>query len=137
MCNGWAVEAAARAAVKRAGEVRLELRRGTTGLAMVSGTAPLFGIFGTCIGIITSFGPANGDKWTIIFGVIGRLADAPWPSAFGLAVAVTAVWVRSFVQAQTEAFDREMRECCRSLVARLSSLQSGEQPAGEHRIQSR
>jgi biopolymer transport protein ExbB/biopolymer transport protein TolQ len=89
-----AVEAAKRA-IQRATAVNLsDLKRGLSGLATIGATAPFVGLFGTTFGIINAFSAG--------------IAEALITTAFGLFVAVPAVWAFNYFNGKVEAFNVEM-----------------------------
>src|SRR5512134_1861190 len=96
-----AVEAAKRA-IHRATAVNLaDLKRGLSGLATIGATAPFVGLFGTTFGIINAF---SGMALT----GSGGIAEALITTAFGLFVAVPAVWAFNIFNGKVEAFNVEM-----------------------------
>ena len=96
-----AVDAAKRA-IQRATAVNLaDLKRGLSGLATIGSTAPFVGLFGTTFGIINAF---SGMALT----GSGGIAEALITTAFGLFVAVPAVWAYNFFAGKVEGFNVEM-----------------------------
>ena len=89
-----AVDAAKRA-IQRATAVNLaDLKRGLSGLATIGSTAPFVGLFGTTFGIINAFSAG--------------IAEALITTAFGLFVAVPAVWAYNYFGGKVEGFNVEM-----------------------------
>src|SRR6187402_3369956 len=96
-----AVDAAKRA-IQRATAVNLaDLKRGLSGLATIGSTAPFVGLFGTTFGIINAF---SGMALTGSAGI----AEALITTAFGLFVAVPAVWAYNYFAGKVEGFNVEM-----------------------------
>jgi biopolymer transport protein ExbB/biopolymer transport protein TolQ len=103
-----AVDAAKRA-IQRATAVNLaDLKRGLSGLATIGSTAPFVGLFGTTFGIIGSFqGMAVTGAGGIAAVSLG-ISEALITTAFGLFVAVPAVWAYNYFSGKVEGFNVEM-----------------------------
>jgi biopolymer transport protein ExbB/TolQ len=84
---------AAREAAAFAADMSLsEMRRGLTVLATIGSTAPFVGLLGTTFGIIHAFA-AIGITGTAAMGAISAgISEALVTTAFGLFVAIPAVW---------------------------------------------
>jgi biopolymer transport protein ExbB/biopolymer transport protein TolQ len=84
---------AARDAAAFAADMSLaEMRRGLTVLATIGSTAPFVGLLGTTFGIIHAFA-AIGITGTAAMGAISAgISEALVTTAFGLFVAIPAVW---------------------------------------------
>ncbi|MBI5497263.1 MAG: MotA/TolQ/ExbB proton channel family protein [Deltaproteobacteria bacterium] len=103
------VEAAERA-VDRTVEMELSrLRRGLGGLASISSSSPFVGLFGTTFGIINSFRAigvsGQGDLATVAPGI----AEALVTTAFGILVALPAVWFFNYFMARVDVFGVDLR----------------------------
>ncbi len=70
-----------------------ELRRGLSLLATVGSTAPFVGLFGTVIGIVNAFHEIGATGRGGIATVSTGIAEALVTTAFGIAVAIPAVWL--------------------------------------------
>jgi len=85
-----------------------ELKRGLAVLATVGATAPFVGLLGTTMGIVNAFtGMAQsgaGGMGAISAGV----AEALITTAFGLLVAIPAVWAYNYFQNRIDRFTVEM-----------------------------
>src|SRR5687767_6768531 len=89
----WQMRKAKRA-LKRATAIKTaELQRGLSGLATTGSTAPFVGLFGTVIGIIDAFHSMNQQETTGFSAVAGGISEALIATAFGLLVAIPAVWM--------------------------------------------
>lgn len=103
-----AVESAKRA-IQRATAVNLaDLKRGLSGLATVGATAPFVGLFGTTFGIINAFAGMAVTGSGGISAISAGIAEALITTAFGLFVAVPAVWAFNYLNGKVESFTVEM-----------------------------
>jgi biopolymer transport protein ExbB/biopolymer transport protein TolQ len=103
-----AVDAAKRA-IQRATAVNLaDLKRGLSGLATIGSTAPFVGLFGTVLGIITAFTGIGLAGSASLAVVAPGIAEALVTTAFGLFVAVPAVWAYNYFAGKVEGFNVEM-----------------------------
>ena len=103
-----AVEAAKRA-IQRATAVNLaDLKRGMSGLATIGATAPFVGLFGTTFGIINAFSGMALTGSGGIAAISSGIAEALITTAFGLFVAVPAVWAFNYFNGKVEGFNIEM-----------------------------
>jgi biopolymer transport protein ExbB/TolQ len=84
------IDAVQRASMRAAADEHIRMRGGVTSLATIAATAPLFGFFGTVIGIVHSFQGCDGEKSTCLAAVEWLLSDALMPTALGLFVAILA-----------------------------------------------
>jgi biopolymer transport protein ExbB/biopolymer transport protein TolQ len=103
-----AVDAAKRA-IQRATAVNLaDLKRGLSGLATIGSTAPFVGLFGTTFGIINAFSGMALTGSGGIAAISAGIAEALITTAFGLFVAVPAVWAYNYFGGKVEGFNVEM-----------------------------
>ena len=103
-----AVDAAKRA-IQRATAVKLaDLKRGLAGLATIGATAPFVGLFGTTFGIINAFSGMALTGSGGIAAISAGIAEALITTAFGLFVAVPAVWAFNYFNGKVEGFNVEM-----------------------------
>jgi biopolymer transport protein ExbB len=103
-----AVDAAKRA-IQRATAVNLsDLKRGLSGLATIGSTAPFVGLFGTTFGIINAFHGMSVTGSGGLSAIAGGIAEALITTAFGLFVAVPAVWFYNYLAGRVEGFNVEM-----------------------------
>jgi len=110
------VEAAKRGLERSVAIVHAEMKRGLSGLATIGSTAPFVGLFGTVVGIINAFKGIQAEKATGLSAVAGGIAEALVTTAFGLVVAVPAVWAYNYFTNKVEAFDVEMDNSSMELV---------------------
>src|SRR5438046_8320619 len=106
--SGEEIEASRRALERAQAIVHAELKRGVSTLATIGSTAPFVGLFGTVVGIINAFQGISAEKTTGLAAVAGGISEALVTTAFGLFVAIPAVWVYNYFTSKIEAFDVEM-----------------------------
>jgi biopolymer transport protein ExbB/biopolymer transport protein TolQ len=108
---------ASRRALERATAVAIEdFKRGLGGLATIGATAPFVGLFGTTIGIINAFQGMKTEETAGIAAVAGGIAEALVTTAFGLFVAVPAVWAFNAFTQKVETFTVEMDNSSSELI---------------------
>lgn len=108
---------AARRALQRAIALKTaELKRGLSGLATIGSTAPFVGLLGTVIGIIGAFQGMKAAEGTGIAAVAGGISEALIETAFGLLVAIPAVWAFNIFTNKVEAFTIEMDNSSSELI---------------------
>src|SRR3989454_12636744 len=113
---GEEIEASKRALERATAIVNAELKRGVSGLATIGSTAPFVGLFGTVLGIIHAFQGISAEKTTGLAAVAGGISEALVTTAFGLFVAIPAVWVYNYFTSKIEAFDVEMDNSSSELI---------------------
>jgi biopolymer transport protein ExbB/biopolymer transport protein TolQ len=113
---GEDIEASKRALERAAAIVHSELKRGVSSLATIGSTAPFVGLFGTVLGIINAFHGISTQKSTGLGAVAGGISEALVTTAFGLFVAIPAVWVYNYFSNKIEAFDVEMDNSSSELI---------------------
>src|SRR5438477_26953 len=77
-------------------------------LATVANTAPFVGLFGTVFGIINPFQSMSTNQSGGITAVAGGISEALITTAFGLFVAVPAVWFFNYFSNRIETFSVDM-----------------------------
>ena len=110
------VEASQRALERSEAIVHAKLKRGLGGLATIGSTAPFIGLFGTVIGILDAFQSIATNKTSGIGAVAGGISEALVTTAFGLFVAIPAVWLFNYFTNRVEAFDVEMDNSSSELI---------------------
>src|SRR5574340_64131 len=113
---GEEIEASKRALERAAAIVHAELKRGVSSLATIGSTGPFVGLFGTVLGIINAFTGLQAQKSTGLTAVAGGIAEALVTTAFGLFVAIPAVWAYNYFATKIEAFDVEMDNSSSELI---------------------
>jgi biopolymer transport protein ExbB/TolQ len=107
----------AKRAVKRATAMKTaDLQRGLSSLATVGSTAPFVGLFGTVIGIINAFTKMNEAQTAGIAVISGAIAEALIATAFGLVVAIPAVWMFNYFTNRVNVFTIEMHNSAEELI---------------------
>jgi biopolymer transport protein ExbB/biopolymer transport protein TolQ len=90
------LEGAERAVEKERGQIISGMSKGMTVLATISATAPFVGLFGTVVGIINAFTGMATTGSGGLGAVAGGIAEALLTTAFGLFVAIPAVWIFNY-----------------------------------------
>jgi biopolymer transport protein ExbB/TolQ len=107
----------AKRALKRATAMKsAELNRGLSGLATIGSTAPFVGLFGTVIGIIDAFQAMNSQQTSGFSTVAGGISEALVTTAFGLVVAIPAVWMFNYFLNRVHVFEVEMHNSGDELI---------------------
>ncbi len=108
---------ASKRALQRAEAIKVaEFRRGLSGLATIGSTAPFVGLFGTVIGIITAFQEMRNAESAGIAAIAGGISEALFTTAFGLLVAVPAVWFFNYFTNKVDNFTVEMDNSSAELI---------------------
>ncbi len=108
---------ASRRALQRATALGIEeFKRGLGGLATIGSTAPFVGLFGTTVGIINAFAGMSEAEDTGLAAVAGGISEALVATAFGLLVAVPAVWMYNYFTGKIESFVVEMDNSSSELI---------------------
>jgi biopolymer transport protein ExbB/biopolymer transport protein TolQ len=113
---GEQIESSRRACERAEAIVGAELKRGLSGLATIGATAPFVGLFGTTVGIINAFKGMSSEKSAGLSAVAGGISEALVTTAFGLFVAVPAVWAYNWFTNKVEAFGIEMTNSSSELM---------------------
>ena len=113
---GEQIESSRRACERAEAIVNAELKRGLSGLATIGATAPFVGLFGTTVGIINAFKGMASAKSAGLSSVAGGISEAIVTKAFGLFVAVPAVWAYNIFTGKVEAFGIEMTNSSSELL---------------------
>jgi biopolymer transport protein ExbB/biopolymer transport protein TolQ len=93
-----------------------ELKKGLGNLATISTTAPFIGLFGTVIGIINAFRGMALSGSGGLGAVSAGIAEALATTAFGLFVAVPAVWLYNYFLNKIDRFQVEMSNSSSQLI---------------------
>ncbi len=93
-----------------------EMKKGLGNLATISTTAPFVGLFGTVIGIINAFRGMAISGSGGLGAVSAGIAEALATTAFGLFVAVPAVWMYNYFLNKVERFNVEMSNSSSQLI---------------------
>jgi biopolymer transport protein ExbB/biopolymer transport protein TolQ len=96
--------------------LQAELKRGMGLLATVGSTAPFVGLLGTTMGIVNSFqGMATSGSGGLA-AVSAGISEALITTAFGLLVAIPAVWFYNYFQTKMDNLTVEMTYTSKELI---------------------
>jgi biopolymer transport protein ExbB/biopolymer transport protein TolQ len=93
-----------------------EMKKGLGNLATISTTAPFVGLFGTVAGIIHAFQGMAISGSGGLGAVSAGIAEALVTTAFGLFVAIPAVWLYNYFLQKVERFQVEMSNSSSQLI---------------------
>ena len=93
-----------------------EMKKGLGNLATISTTAPFVGLFGTVAGIIHAFQGMAISGSGGLGAVSAGIAEALVTTAFGLFVAIPAVWLYNYFLNKVERFQVEMSNSSSQLI---------------------
>ena len=97
--------------------VAAELKRGLGILATTGSTAPLVGLLGTVMGIVNAFtGMAASGGGGSLASVSAGIAEALITTAFGLIVAIPAVWLYNYFTTKIDFLSVEMTYTSKELI---------------------
>jgi len=97
--------------------VAAELKRGLGILATTGATAPFVGLLGTVMGIVNAFtGMAASGGGGSLASVSAGIAEALITTAFGLIVAIPAVWLYNFFSTKIDFLSVEMTYTSKELI---------------------
>lgn len=124
------IEASKRALQRAIAVKTAEFKRGLSGLATIGSTAPFVGLFGTVFGIINAFQSLSGAKQASFNVVAGGISEALFTTAFGILVAVPAVWLFNYFTSKVQGFVVEMDNSASELVDYFIKQRSKQLPPG-------
>ncbi|HET7791538.1 MAG TPA: MotA/TolQ/ExbB proton channel family protein [Gemmatimonadales bacterium] len=111
------INSAERAVERQMLIVTAELKRGLGILATVGATAPFVGLLGTTMGIVTAFqGMAASGGGGNLASITGGVAEALITTAFGLMVAIPAVWLYNYFTTKIDFISVEMTYTSKELI---------------------
>ncbi|HKU61706.1 MAG TPA: MotA/TolQ/ExbB proton channel family protein [Gemmatimonadales bacterium] len=111
------INSAERAVERQMLIVLAEFKRGTGILATVGATAPFVGLLGTTMGIVNAFvGMAAQGASGGLAGISAGIAEALITTAFGLMVAIPAVWAYNYFTTKIENLTVEMTYTSKELI---------------------
>jgi biopolymer transport protein ExbB len=110
------VESGKRAIERETLMTTAEMKKGLGNLATISTTAPFVGLFGTVAGIIHAFQGMALTGSGGLGAVSAGIAEALVTTAFGLFVAIPAVWMYNYFLNKVERFNVEMSNSSSQLV---------------------
>ena len=124
--SGAAIESVKRSLARATAVAIEEFKRSLGGLATIGATAPFVGLFGTTIGIINAFAGMSAAEDTGLSAVAGGISEALVATAFGLFVAVPAVWMYNYFTEKIESYIVEMDNSASELVDYFLKRKGGE-----------
>jgi biopolymer transport protein ExbB/TolQ len=110
------IETAARGCDRASSIFNQELKRGLSLLATIATSAPFIGLFGTISGIINAFRGMAVTGSGGIGAVAGGIAEALVTTAFGIGVAVIALWCYNLLNTKIEVYDAEMSNTASQVI---------------------
>jgi len=102
------------------------LKRGNAVLATVGATAPFVGLLGTTMGIVNAFTGMAASGSGGIASISAGVAEALITTAFGLIVAIPAVWAYNYFQTKIDNLTAEMTYTSKEMIDYLIKGVSGE-----------
>jgi biopolymer transport protein ExbB/biopolymer transport protein TolQ len=102
------------------------LKRGLGVLATVGSTAPFVGLLGTTMGIVNSFAAMSASGSGGLAAIGGGISEALITTAFGILVAIPAVWFYNFFQTKIDNLTAEMTYVSKEFIDYLIKGVSGE-----------
>jgi biopolymer transport protein ExbB/TolQ len=102
------IQSAERGCDRAASVFNQELKKGLSALATIATSSPFIGLFGTISGIINAFKAMSLTGSGGIGAVAGGIAEALVTTAFGIGVAVIALWCYNYLNTKIEVYDAEM-----------------------------
>jgi biopolymer transport protein ExbB/TolQ len=114
--GGLMLDAVRRAMDRESILVSSELKKGIPSLATIGTTAPFIGLFGTVYGIIHAFQAMASSGSGGLASVSAGIAEALITTAFGLFVAIPAVWIFNVFTGKVDYFVLEMNNSSSEMV---------------------
>jgi biopolymer transport protein ExbB len=102
------------------------LKRGLAVLATVGATAPFVGLLGTTMGIVNSFAAMSATGSGGLAAIGGGISEALITTAFGLLVAIPAVWAFNYFTTKIDNLTAEMTYVSKEMIDCLIKGVSGE-----------
>jgi biopolymer transport protein ExbB len=103
-----------------------ELKRGLAFLATTGATAPFVGLLGTTMGIVNSFEGMASSGSGGLASISAGIAEALITTAFGLIVAIPAVWLYNYFQTKIDNMVAEMTYVSKEMIDYLIKGVSGD-----------
>lgn len=110
------VETAQRGCERAATIFTQELKRGLNTLATIATSSPFIGLFGTIAGIINAFRGMALTGSGGIGAVAGGISEALITTAFGIGVAIIALWCYNFLTTKIDTYSAEMSNTSSQIV---------------------
>lgn len=111
------INSAERAVERQMLIITSEMKRGLGVLATTGATAPFVGLLGTTMGIVNAFqGMAAAGGSGSLAAITGGIAEALITTAFGLLVAIPAVWLYNYFTSKLDFLAVEMTYLSKELI---------------------
>ena len=110
------INSAERAVERQMLIITAEMKRGMGVLATTGATAPFVGLLGTTMGIVTAFTGMAVTGSGGLAAISAGIAEALITTAFGLMVAIPAVWIFNYFQTKIENLSIEMTYTSKELI---------------------
>jgi biopolymer transport protein ExbB/biopolymer transport protein TolQ len=120
------INSAERAVERNMMIITAELKRGLPVLATVGATAPFVGLLGTTMGVVNAFQGMATSGSGGIGAIAAGIAEALVTTAFGLLVAIPAVWAYNYFTTKIENLVVEMTYTSKELIDYLIRGVAGE-----------
>ena len=104
----------------------VELKRGLSLLATTGSTAPFVGLLGTTMGVVNSFQGIASSGSAGMGAISAGISEALIATAFGLIVAIPAVWGYNYFQTKIDNLTAEMTYVSKEMIDYLIKGVSGE-----------
>ena len=104
----------------------VQLKRGLGVLATVGATAPFVGLLGTTMGIVNAFTGMAASGSGGLSAISAGVAEALITTAFGLMVAIPAVWAYNYFSTKIDNLTSEMTYTSKEMIDYLIKGVSGE-----------
>jgi biopolymer transport protein ExbB len=104
----------------------VQLKRGLGVLATVGSTAPFVGLLGTTMGIVNAFTGMAASGSGGLSAISAGVAEALITTAFGLLVAIPAVWAYNYFTTKIDNLTAEMTYTSKEMIDYLIKGVSGE-----------
>jgi biopolymer transport protein ExbB/biopolymer transport protein TolQ len=102
------------------------LKRGLAVLATTGSTAPFVGLLGTTMGIVNAFQAMATSGSGGLAAIGGGISEALVTTAFGLLVAIPAVWAYNYFTTKIDNLTSEMMYVSKEMIDYLIKGVSGE-----------
>ena len=102
------------------------IKRGLGILATTGSTAPFVGLLGTTMGIVNAFTGMAASGGGGLGAISAGIAEALITTAFGLMVAIPAVWMYNYFQTKVDNITAEMTYSSKEMIDYLIKGVSGE-----------
>jgi biopolymer transport protein ExbB/biopolymer transport protein TolQ len=102
------------------------MKRGLAMLATTGATAPFVGLLGTTMGVVNAFQGMAAGGGGGISSIAAGISEALITTAFGLLVAIPAVWAFNYFQTKIDNITAEMTYSSKEMIDYLIKGVSGE-----------